>query len=134
MLENARTTQAMLVGHIYFNSRPHSDMVWGIVTTALVNSHLLPPNTLDKVHNRIAKFVMWLCAHPTSNQSQTFKDMVMKAEEGKLNADGRDVQLRSLCVGLVQWIAEKDRGAENRNFNIVQGVMINEQCKLILEY
>ncbi len=63
-------------------------MVWGIVTSALVNAHLLASDTLDKVHGKICKFVMWLAAHPTSNQAQTFQDMVMKAEEGNLNAEG----------------------------------------------
>jgi hypothetical protein len=138
ILENEHTTEVMLVGHIYFNSSPDRSMVdpmvWVIVTSALVNAHLLPPDTLDKVHRRICNFVMCLAVYPTSNQSQTFRDMVMKAEERHLNAEGRDEQLKSICVGLVQWVSQNNSGTSDRVFNIVQGVMINEQCKLIFAY
>jgi len=138
LLELSHTTDPILVVYIYYNYRPHgpikAPMVWGIVTSSLVNAHLLTDGTLDTVHARICKFIMCLCAHPTSPQSQTFRDMVAKAEEGLLNAESRDVQLKSISVGLAQWVSQNSRAAENCTFNIVQGVMMHESSKLIFGY
>jgi len=128
-LENLRRDQIIMIINIYWNWRHDDGKPWAVVSSALVNAHLCPAGTLDAMHGRIVNMVMWLCAHPSSTQSRSFRDMVEQAEQQDLHRDVRDDQLKSTSGGIVQWLAQNESAPANCRFKIVAGVMINEQCK-----